>query len=93
MVVGDAKLEALAATEQAARFKVDVWREPVEKWLGNRKDASINEVLERALGIETGTDSKIARPRCESPRFSTQIGFSKHRPRKGNVRKNRYWRD
>ena len=35
------ELEALAATEQAARFKVDIWREPVEQWLGDRKDACV----------------------------------------------------
>ena len=70
---------------------MDVWREPVEKWLGNRKDASINEVLERALGIEPRQQNRSAEMRVAA--ILTQIGFSKHRPRKGNVRKNRYWRD
>jgi predicted P-loop ATPase len=84
------QLEALAAAEQAARFKVDVWREPVEKWLGNRKDASVNEVLKHALGIEPRQQNRSAEMRVAA--ILTQIGFSKHRPRKGHARENRYWR-
>src|SRR6266508_2201133 len=38
-------LEALATAEQDARFVIDVWDGPVEKWLGKRKDVSITEVL------------------------------------------------
>ena len=85
------ELEALAATEQAARFKVDVWRESVEEWLGDRKDTSVSEVLEHALGIAPRQQNRSAEMRIAA--ILTQIGFSKHRPRKGTKRKNAYWRD
>jgi putative DNA primase/helicase len=40
-------LEAPATAEQDARFIVDAWKEPIEKWLGrNQKEVSIREVLE-----------------------------------------------
>jgi hypothetical protein len=29
----------------------DTWREPLEKWLGTRKDVSVAEVLEHAFGF------------------------------------------
>jgi hypothetical protein len=35
-------LEELATIEQKARFKTDVWQEPIEKWLDTRKDTSIS---------------------------------------------------
>jgi len=40
------ELEALATAEQAARYKTDVWHEPIVKCLGERKDTSVGEVLE-----------------------------------------------
>ena len=40
------ELEALAAVEQAARFKADDWEEPIKEWLGDRNDTSIRELLE-----------------------------------------------
>ncbi len=53
-------LEALAATEQAARFKFDAWKEPVEQWIGARTDVSISEVLKYALGLAPQTCSPSA---------------------------------
>src|SRR5262249_48096434 len=45
------ELEALAAAEQAARFKHDIWEEPISSWLADRTDVSVWEVLEAALGF------------------------------------------
>jgi len=48
------ELEALATAEQALRYKSDPWREPIEKWLGERKDVSIPEVLAGAFRPSIG---------------------------------------
>ena len=45
------ELEALATVEQAARFVIDPWEEPIREWLGDRIDVSLLEVLEHALGF------------------------------------------
>jgi predicted P-loop ATPase len=85
------ELEALATVEQAARFKSDVWKEPIKKWLGKRKDTSIAEVLARALGLAPREQNRSAQMRVAD--ILTELGFSKHRPRKGSERSYRYWRD
>jgi predicted P-loop ATPase len=85
------QLEALATAEQRTRFKNDVWKEPIEKWLGKRKDTSITEVLERVLGFKPREQNRSAQMRVAD--ILTGLGFSKHRPRKGDRRPNRYWRD
>ena len=84
------ELEALATAEQAARFKSDVWKEPIEKWLGKRKDVSVAEVLERALGLVPREQNRSAEMRVAH--ILTEMGFSKHRPQTKDGRKNRYWR-
>jgi predicted P-loop ATPase len=83
------KLEALATIEQRARFKVDVWKEPVETWLGDRKATNVREVLKR-VGIEPRQQNRSAEMRVAA--ILTEIGFNKHRSGKGNVRKYEYWR-
>ena len=83
------ELEALAAVEQAARFKVDVWKEPIAKLLGKRKDTGIREVLKHVLGMSLREQSRAAEIRVAS--ILTNLGFTKHRARKGNKRENRYW--
>jgi hypothetical protein len=60
------ELEALAFAEQATRFKVDTWQEPVEEWLGERKDTSIGEVLEHALWIAPQEVTRSAEMRVSS---------------------------
>jgi predicted P-loop ATPase len=85
------QLEALATAEQRARFNSDVWKEPVEKWLGKRKDTSVTEVLEHVLGFKPREQNRSAQMRVAD--ILTDLGFSKHRPRKGDRRPNRYWRD
>ena len=81
------ELEALATTEQALRFKIDPWRERAEEWIGDRNDVSVDEVV-AALGQEPtqATWTRVAR-------ILTEMGFTKHRPRKGGVRENRYQRE
>jgi predicted P-loop ATPase len=87
------ELEALATAEQAARFKVDVWKEPVEQWLGKRKDVSISEVLQHALGIAKRDQTQAAQNRVVRILTDPDLGFTKYRPRKGRKRQNRYWRE
>ncbi len=85
------ELEALAAVEQAARFKIDVWQEPITKWLSKRKDTGVSEVLKHVLGMSIREQSRAAEMRVAS--ILTNLGFTKHRARKGNKRENRYWRE
>jgi predicted P-loop ATPase len=87
------ELEALATAEQKARFKVDVWKEPVEQWLGKRKDVSISEVLQHALGIAKRDQTQAAQNRVVRILTDPDLGFTKYRPRKGRKRQNRYWRE
>jgi hypothetical protein len=84
------ELEALAAAEQAARFKSDVWKEPIKKWLGKRKDTSVTDVLQHALGLTLREQNRSAQMRVAD--ILTELGFSKKRARKGDKRANRYWR-
>jgi len=84
------ELEALATAEQALRFKEDAWKGPISKWLGERQDASIAEVLEHALKIAPRDQTHSAEIRVAT--ILTQLGFTKYRARKGNERENRYQR-
>jgi hypothetical protein len=81
-------LEALATAEQAARFKADVWQDPIKRWLGRRKDVSISEVLRGALRIAARDQTRSAEMRVGS--ILTAMGFSKYRARNGSERQNRY---
>jgi putative DNA primase/helicase len=85
------ELEALATVEQAARFVADAWKEPIEKWLGNRKDVSITEVLAGALTLAAEDWTQSAQNRV--PAILTSMGFTRVRTRKGNERPNRYRRE
>lgn len=86
------ELEALATAEQAARFKTDVWRKPVEKWLGNRKDVSLSEVLEHALGFAPSEQTHSAEIKVAKI-LTDDLKFTKYRPRKGPKRSWRYRRN
>jgi predicted P-loop ATPase len=72
------ELEALAFAEQATRFKVDTWQEIVEEWLGERKDTSVAEVLEHALGIAPQEVTRSAEMRVSS--ILTNLLFTQYRP-------------
>jgi predicted P-loop ATPase len=85
------ELEALAAAEQAARFVVDGWEEPVREWLGDRVDVGVFEVLEHALGLANVHWTQSAQKRVIA--VLTRMGFTKCRPRTPEGRKNRYQRD
>jgi predicted P-loop ATPase len=50
------ELEALATAEQSARFKTDVWEEPISTWLADRTDVTVWQVLEGALGFPRRDD-------------------------------------
>jgi predicted P-loop ATPase len=90
------ELEALATAEQAMRYEVDAWQEPIEKYLGERKDTSVGEILEKALGFKPKDQTSSAEKRVV--KILTRLGFTRHRPRgvKGartrDGRKKRYWR-
>ena len=80
------ELEALATAEQALRFREDAWKGPISKWLGERQDVSIPEVLEHALKIAPREQTHSAEIRVAT--ILTQLGFTKYRARKGNEREN-----
>jgi predicted P-loop ATPase len=73
------ELEALATAEQAARFKVDIWEEPITAWLrrGKRDDITVWEVVEGALGYPTDKASQSIVNRVQ--KVLTRIGFRQHR--------------
>ena len=85
------ELEALATTEQAARYVVDAWEALIREWLGNRTDVSITEVLEHALGLPREEWTQSAQNRVV--RTLTRFGFNRYRPRTPEGRQNRYQRD
>jgi predicted P-loop ATPase len=72
------ELEALATAEQAARFKRDLWHDPVEKWVGKRKDVSILEVLKGALGLKPEALTHSAEIRIAS--ILTNLSRVRRRP-------------
>jgi predicted P-loop ATPase len=83
------KLEALAANEQKKRYQADTWQQPIEQWLGRRKDTSIAEVLRGVFGIAVKEQSQTMQTRVAH--ILTGLGFTKYRPGAGE-RKNRYYR-
>jgi predicted P-loop ATPase len=84
------EIEALATAEQKARFKTDVWKEPIEKWLGERIDVSLAEVLEQALGIPPRAQTHSAEIRVAS--ILTDLGFTKRRPSQAGDKPGRSYR-
>jgi putative DNA primase/helicase len=88
-------LEALATAEQNARFIVDVWKAPITEWAEGRRDASITEVLGKALGLAQPDHSQRAVNRVAA--ILTSLGFVRVRARKGakreNQRETRYRRE
>jgi putative DNA primase/helicase len=85
------ELEALATAEQAARFVVDAWEEPIREWLGDRIDVSLWEVLEHALGLAREHWTQSAQKRVVG--ILTSMSFEKRRPRTAEGRQQRYQRD
>ena len=85
------ELEALATVEQDARLVVDAWEEPIRKWLEDRIEVSLSEVLEHALGFVPEHQTQPAQKRVVG--ILTRMGFAKHRPRTPEGRKQRYQRD
>jgi predicted P-loop ATPase len=73
------ELEALAAAEQAARtVLIDAWEPMVRKWLGNRLNVSIWEVLAGALGI--AKKGATVRDQKRVAAILTALGFVQYRP-------------
>jgi predicted P-loop ATPase len=85
------ELEALATAEQSARFKTDVWTQPIKRWLGRRTDVSVSEVLRGALKIEPRDQSHSAMIRVSN--VLTAMGFGQYRARRGSNRQKRYRRN
>src|SRR5262249_24627847 len=87
------ELEALAAAEQAARFKTDVWAQPVKQGLARRRctDVSIGEVLRGALRIEPRDQSHSAEIRASN--ILTAMGFDQYLAHRGGKRQRRYRRN
>jgi predicted P-loop ATPase len=86
------QLEALATAEQDARFAVDAWEEAVRKWIGDRTDVGLAEILENVLGLAPEHQSQAAQRRVVA--ILTHLGFEKRRPRTASGgREHRYQRD
>jgi predicted P-loop ATPase len=85
------ELEPLATAEQAARFKTDVWTQPIKEWLGRRTDVSVGEVLEGALKIKPRDQSHSAGIRVSN--ILTAMGFGQYLARRGSKRQRRYRSD
>jgi predicted P-loop ATPase len=84
------ELEALAAAEQAARFVIDEWEQPMREWVDGRTDVSVTEVLEHALGFPRKDWTQSAQTRVAKI-LKKRLGFVYWRPRK-NGRKPPYRR-
>jgi putative DNA primase/helicase len=85
------KLEALAAAEQNARFEVDAWTDRIERWLADRNDVAVSDILVGALGIPPESWSQTAQTRVA--KTLVQLGFNRYRPaKKGAPRTPRYRR-
>lgn len=85
--------EKLAAAEQAERYVVDARQASVRKWIGNRDNVTVEELLGTALGLSEGQWTQTAKNRVAA--ILTRMEFTKHRPRtgEGNEREYRYYRD
>jgi predicted P-loop ATPase len=77
-------LEALAIVEQDARFVHDVWEERIRRWLGDRDEVSIHDVLKGALGLSGETATQGAYNRVAA--VLTHLGFKHYRPRRSGER-------
>ena len=86
------ELEALATAEQAARFKKDIWEEPIKEWLGDAKDTSVREILEHVLGLDPGKPHRSAEMRIQKI-LTTRLDFTKHRLEKGGTRNGKRQRE
>jgi predicted P-loop ATPase len=85
-------LESLATIEQKERCCIDVWTETVEKWIANRVDVSVPEVLEGALHIKP-LDPGAHAAEIRVAKSLTYLEFTQYRPnRKGRGRGRRYYR-
>jgi predicted P-loop ATPase len=86
------ELEALAKSEQEARFEVDTWAEKVVRWLGDRTDVGVGEVLTGALGVAREGWSQTAQNRIA--KILVNNGFERYRlGRAGQPRTSRYRRE
>ena len=72
------ELEQLAAVEQAARYKVDEWEEPIKERLGDRKVTTVPELLEHVLGLNPEKPNRSAEMRVAAI-LKDRLGFSKRR--------------
>jgi len=87
------ELEALATTEQVARFVVDAWEGPIREWLGDRNGFLLQDVLKQVFGLAAPEDwTPAVQKRIGS--ILTKLGFMKHRPRTPEGgREHRYYRE
>ena len=85
------ELEALATAEQAARFVVDAWEEPIREWIGDRIDVRLSDVFMHALGMSSERQTTPAQKRVKA--ILTNMGFKKTRPRTADGRQSIYQRD
>jgi predicted P-loop ATPase len=85
----EGKLEKLAAAEQAARFIIDAWEEPIREWLGDDKnDVAISEVLRGAIELERWSQADQNRVQ----KVLTHLGFRLYKANRKGQRQERYQR-
>jgi predicted P-loop ATPase len=75
------ELEALATAEQEARYRTDIWQEPIVAWLRkrNRTDVTLWDVVKGALGYSRNEATQSIVNRVQ--KILTRIGFRQHRVR------------
>ena len=90
------ELEALATAEQTARYVVDAWDERIRKWIGDRLEVDIWQVLEKGVGLKREKQMRQDYQK-RVVAILTHMKFTQHRIRTGKGkdkdRKNVYRRD
>jgi predicted P-loop ATPase len=77
-------LLADARNEQSARFDSDVWEDPVTRYVADKDEVTLGEVMECALRIETPRMEKAAQNRVK--RILAHLGFERGpRRRQGRI--------
>jgi predicted P-loop ATPase len=82
------ELVKLANAEQVRRLIVHAWHDPISRWVADRDDTSVQEVLKNVLNEDPenhGAQTRVAG-------ILKKLDFEKYRAREGEDRSNRYRR-
>jgi predicted P-loop ATPase len=89
LVLPDAVLEK-AREEQEERVPFDPWQEAIERWVKNKIDTSVYDVLDLGLRLNNQAIDQLAKNRAA--RALLRLGFVPYRARHGAKREYRYRR-